>query len=63
MKKPNIFQKAALVKFLIVLVSMVVSYFVTYFAFNSENIWTMIVIASILAAVLEVVYLKTIGKN
>lgn len=38
MKKPKILQKAALVKFLIVLVSMVVSYFVTYYAFNSENI-------------------------
>ncbi len=63
MKKPNILQKAALVKFLIVLLSMVVSYLITHYAFNSENIWTMIVIASILATVLEVVYIKTIGKN
>ncbi len=63
MKKPNIFQNAALVKFLIVLLSMVVSYLITYYAFKSENIWTMIVISSVLAAVLEVVYLKTIGKN
>ncbi len=63
MKKPNILQKTAFVKFLIVLLSMVLSYLITYYAFKSENIWTMIVIASVLAAVLEVVYLKKIGKN
>ena len=63
MKKLTKLQKVALVKFVIVLLSMTVSYFLTYYAFRSENIWTMIVIASVLAAILEGAYLKTVGKK